>query len=106
MTNILLGLAASVALAGSLSTAPDSSTGGTHPKPPPPTSSAHKVPGGATHLNAGAHATYLSSQECTTLGGKVTTDMTCNGPNKRCTIEVYDHVGASVQTKTLCLTAN
>jgi len=100
MTNILLGLAAFAMLAASPSA---TSTQGTHVK----TSTAatlHKAPGGGVHVPPGKAVTYLSAQECTTLGGTVSDATICNGTGKKCTVVIHNPATVSGEKRELCLT--
>ncbi len=98
MTKLLLGLAASIVLAASAGTAgasdstaqPHVASAGIHKGP------IHGVP---PHKH-----TNLSSSECTQLGGKVSSDTSCNGQNKVCTVVTWNSTTNRGSTHTLCLT--
>ena len=102
MTNILLGLVASVALAASGSTiATKVSTSEVSSRQ---SASAVHVNGPVTHTGRGVYHSMLTKSECTQLGGSVDENKTCGGTNQQCTTVTQNPVTHQMIAHTLCLT--
>ncbi len=103
MTNILLGLVASVALAASGSTiATKTSTSEVSGREG---ASAVHVKGPVVHPVRGVYHSLLTKSECTQLGGTVDENKTCGGLNQQCTTVTVNPVTHLMVTHTLCLSA-
>ncbi len=100
MTNILLGLVASVALAASGSTVTTKTSTSEHES----TSAVH-VKGPVVHPVRGSYHSLLTKSECTQLGGTVDENKTCGGLNQQCTTVTVNPVTHLMVTHTLCLSA-
>ena len=99
MTNILLGLVASVALAASGSTVTTKTSTTEHES-----ASAVHVKGPVVHPIRGSYHSLLTKSECTQLGGTVDENRTCGGTNQQCTTVTQNPVTHQMIAHTLCLT--